>query len=519
MLAILQSKTKYLLTNYPYYLLAILGSLISSYFALSYQQPFNVDGIKYINTATAFLQGGFHAAIDSYGWPFYSVLIAIVSKSTTLSLVNAAFLLNAILNTITILVFISLVKTLGGSRRTQFFAALIILIYPYLNHDRDNILRDFGYYAFALLSLFFFIRFLQKRDWQSAISWGISTLVATLFRIEGSVLLLVAPFAVFLIPKLSMLTRVCSFLKIHFINIICGLSFLIGLLITKQLEVVNLGRLTEPLFYLQKGSDVLITNLNDKAELLRQTIFNDGLLHPVKTFLLTGLVGVFLESILSALGLFSIVLVYHAFRYRLIPASTTAFLGWFTYLSLNVVIVSVFLFTQFFLSERYVVLLCLLLLLSAPFSLSAIYTNWREQKACFTGKKWIFPIACVFLVAMLIHSVGHFGVSKTYIIQTGNWVDSHTPKQSRVFSNDAQLFYYCHRQGEQNIQRTFSDEEVFLNLQKINLKSYDYLVLALRHNEANTENKILSFVKAAPIKEFQNNRGDKTLVIQLGNAN
>lgn len=519
MLATLRSKTKHLLaTDKSFYLLAIIGSLVFSFVALSYQQPFNVDGIKYLDTATAFLQGGIHAAISSYGWPFYSVLIALTSKFTSLSLENSAFLLNAALNTLTILTFIFLVKALGGNRPTQFFGAVVILIYPFLNHDRDNILRDFGYYAFGLISLLFFIRFLQHRNWRFAIYWGMSTLVAALFRIEGSVFLLIAPFAIFLLPELSIKTRIHSFLKIHCITFICGISFLAWFLMGEHLRTLDLGRFWEPLFYLQRGSSVIASNLHDKSELLRQTLFNDGLLHPIKSFLVAGLIGVLIHSVITTMGLFSMVLAYHAFRYRLIPAANVAFLGWFTYLLLNIVIISVFLLTQFFLSERYLVLFCLLLLLSTPFSLTTIYTNWREQKVCFTGKKWVFPLVCVFLATMLIHSLSHFGVSKTYIIQTGNWVDNHLPKTSRVFSNNSQLFYYCHREGDQNVQRSFSDDEILANILKINFKNYDYLVLTIGHDQTAIKNKILDFLKTSPIKEYQNNRGDKALVIQLAHS-
>lgn len=515
MFANLQSKVKYLANNYHYYLLAIIGSLIFSYLALSYQQPFNVDGIKYLNTATAFLHGGIHAAIDSYGWPFYSVLIAIVSKLSTLSLENSAFLLNAILNTLTILAFISLIKELGGNGRTQFFGALVILIYPFLNHDRDNILRDFGYYAFALLSLLYFIRFLRTPNWRFALMWGISALIATLFRIEGSVILLAAPLVILVIPKLSLLQRLRTLLKLNTVNILCGIGFLSWLIIKKQQMVGNLGRLTEPLFYLQKGFYIIGNNLHAKTELLRQTIFSDNLVHPVTTFLLAGLAGVFVLSLLSTMGLFSLILTYHAFRYRLIPAEKMVFLGWYTYLVLNIIIVCVFLLTQFFLSERYLVLLCLLLLLSTPFSLTTIYSNWSANKDCFTGKKWVFPLTCIFLAAMLVNSLGHFGVSKTYIIQTGKWVADNTPQESRVFSNDAQLFYYCHRDGEKNLTRNISDENMLVNLQKINLKNYNYLVLTIRHNQADIEHQLLDFLKTSPIKEFYNNRGDKTLIIKL----
>lgn len=512
----LNSKTQSLLINYGYYLLAVIGSLGFSCLALYSQQPFNMDGIRYLDTATVFLQSGIHAAMNVYPWPFYSVLIAITSKIMHLSLEHSAFLINALLDVIIIVAFISLVKELGGQRRALFFGTLLILIYPFLNHDRTNILRDFGYYAFALFSLLYFIRFLRTPNWNFALSWGLSIIVATLFRIEGIVILLLAPFAVFLLFKLSIGTRITAFLKIQTINILGGITFLIWLAIKKQSGTVYLGRLSEPFFYLQQGFSQIINNFQHKSVLLTQTFYSDGLSHPVSAFLLTGLMGVFIQSLMSTLGIFSLALTYHALRYRLIPADTITFLGWLTYVCLNILIICFFLMNQFFLSERYIVLLCLLLLLCAPFSLTVIYNNWQQQKICFTGKKWFFPLSCIFLGAMLINSVVHFGVSKSYIVQTGNWINKNTPQSSRVLSNDMRVFYYCHREGEQNSPITFSDDNIVTNLQKITLKNFNYLTLVIPHDKTATEQQVLAFLQTKPLKEFHNRRGDKALIIKLG---
>ncbi len=512
MLAILQTKTKPLLNNYGFYLLAILGSLISSSLALYYQQPFNVDGIKYLNTATAFLQDGIHAALSSYGWPFYSVLIALVHRLTTLSLENSAFLLNAILNTITILVFISLVKELGGNRRTQFFGVLIILIYPYLNHDRDNILRDFGYYAFAMLSLLYFIRFLRTLKWGVAIKWSISILIATLFRVEGSIFLLLAPLAVLLIPKLTIPTRCYSFLKINSVTIVVALSFFSLLILKKQ---INVGRLSDLLYYLHQGSTLIATNFQYKSEILRQTIFSDGLLDHLSTFLLAGLIGVLIHFFLKVLGVFALPLAYHALRYQLIPADKPAFWGWYAYLLINILIVVFFLLTNFFITERYIVFLCLLLLLSTPFSFAAIHADWQEKKPGFTGKKWFFPLLSVFLLVMLINSMGHFGISKTYVVQAGNWLQQNSAPNSRVFSNDSQLLYYSHRAGNPETSKIPSAQELVSYLQKINFQNYNYVALVIRGNLVPMEPQILAQFKSKPIKEFHNSHGDKALIFQL----
>lgn len=517
MLATFYSKANPIFKSYELPLTAILASIISSYIALSYHQPFNVDGIIYLNAASGFIQGGLHQALDIYRWPFYSILIALMSKITHLHLESAAFLLNCILNTVTFLAFISLVKELGGSHRVQYLGLLIILIYPYLNHDRDNILRDFGYYSFALLSLLFYIRYLRLLTWRTALAYGTSILLATLFRIEGLVFLLIAPWIIFFRPHLTIKKKLQGFAQLNTLNFICASVMLVWLFkkIWQHSLFNSTHLLTLKQYLLQYNVIVLQENLHQKMNLLQQVIFTNGGFSSVPFFLIAGTIGIFLDSFINTIGLLYLILSWHAFRYHLVPMDKYAALGWSTYLILNLLIIIIFIFSQFFLAERYVELFCLLLTLGVPFSLVTIYDNWRHQKPGLTGRKWLFPVVCIFLGISAIDSMSHFGTSKAYITQAGRWIDQNTPANSHILSNSAQLYFYSHRFDPNGLQPLPQSDDPLINIKTNDLTHYDYVALVLYNDKADEEQEILSLLKSNPLATFQNRRGDKTVIFKI----
>ena len=57
----------------------IVGTLISCYL-IHYEVGTNTDGFLYLKLAAVFEQGGLHAAMNVYQWPFFSILISSANK-------------------------------------------------------------------------------------------------------------------------------------------------------------------------------------------------------------------------------------------------------------------------------------------------------------------------------------------------------------------------------------------------------------------------------------------------------
>lgn len=511
------NKAKYFLKQYDLQLIAIFISLLLSGITLSYHQPFNVDGILYLKTASAFLHGGLRAALTIYNWPFYSILIAVVSKLTYFSLENSAFILNTIFNTITILVFISLIKELGGSQKTQLFGTILILIYPFLTHDRDNILRDFGFYAFAMLSFLFYLRFLHQLNWKNAIAWSTSILIAMLFRIEGMVFFVIAPFIIFFLPNLNIKQRFINLFKLHAVGIACVLFVLGWLIFHYQDEnvIVRLGRLTEPFMCINDSIKTVVSNFQSQTGTLQKTLLFDLNHNFASTFLLAGTIGIFLDVFIRTTGIIYLILAFYALRHRLIPIDIIDKRGWFAYIFLNVLIIGFFLISKLFLAERYITFLCLLLILATPFSLVKIYQGWKAKKSKAVGKKWFFPFVVILLILTAVESIGHFGTSKTYIVKAGSWLNQQIPEEAYILTNDAQLSYYSHRTGFADIQFHLNDTDALTSVRQNDITNYDYVALVIHHNQDQEEKEIINLLKKQPIAIFKNKKGDKALVFKV----
>src|SRR5579883_222646 len=200
------------------YVFALTASLILSFW-LSYRETvINPDGICYLLSAqtvgTASLKEVIHLCPQSQ-WPFYSVLIYAVSQASHFSYTASAYFLNALFSLLSVTAFILIVKELGGSKRVLWLSALVIL----LNHEfismREYIIRDHGFWAFYLASLYLLLRYFREPGLNLALAWSACLLIATLFRIEGAVFLLSLPFVSLLDFRVSFRQRLKAFFSLN----------------------------------------------------------------------------------------------------------------------------------------------------------------------------------------------------------------------------------------------------------------------------------------------------------------
>jgi hypothetical protein len=461
------------------YFLAVILNIIISYMMLLYRQPFNVDGILYLHAAEVYLQHGLHASMQIYPWPFYSILIATVSQISHLSLLASAFLINAVLTSFLVCFFLLLISACGGTLSHQYWGVLIILLYPLLNHDRQNVLRDFGYYAFFLGSLWCLIKFFQENKNKYAFFWQIFILIASAFRIEGIILLLLVPLA----------SKKMNILKLSWFNL---LLFILALLISSS--ILHFGRLPEIMANLQING--LVTFFQQKLIIIQDQILGIFGKDDALFFLISGLIGVFLVELLQTFGIFSAILLLFGIKKKIIYIESRALRAIIIYGVIVLLILIGFLVHQLFLTNRYVIPLALLLMLTLPFIAAAL---WKHS---FLSK----ILLCLWLIFNAVSSFGQFGPSKTYIIDAGEWMNRNIPSIENIYINDAQLAYYANRSGTQ----LPLDANIFNNF-----KNYKYIAVVITHHDENySEQKWVQLIGQEPIKIFQNNKGDRVLIFK-----
>lgn len=489
--------------KYNLYLLAALGSVLMTLLMALYMQPIDPDGFIYLKTAQIFSAHGLSVAMHAYNWPFYSILISWVHTIFHISYLNAAGVLNIVLDTVAVVAFLALVKELGGSKRTQVIAILVILFFAYLNHLRNDVLRDHGYYAFGLLAILFLMKYGQSFKWKHAIGWGICIILAALFRIEGAILILFLPLILFFKPGLKFKQRIWVMIKVYAVAglAVCGWALFHGH--TGQGKIIGVTR------EFQDGLNTIVHYWPIKKAVISEHIFtmSSSSRHSSSLFLTGGLIALFIAVIAYTLGFLYTVLFGYAVKQKIIKTawSKKAVLYWA--MVVNAAIAVIFMLQRFFLVNRYVGLLCFLMLLFMPFVLDKLYSNWRNKVPSLTGSRWFFPLVIVAWLIVAISSVGYFGTSKAYLVKAGFWIKHNTAQNIKLYTNEQQFSFYTDR----NVVVDQNDSDLY----KQNLKQYDYLVFSVSRHDAVAEARLFKFANRKPIKEFVNNRGDKIFIFKL----
>jgi hypothetical protein len=496
------------------YILLALVNLLCVMLVFSYQQPFELDGIKYLHAAEVFIQQGFTATFHSHEWPLYSILIGLLAKYFPLSLVGSAHLLDALFDFMTVFVFFHLIADMGGKRRIQWIGALLLMTLPYFNHFRDDILRDHGYFAFSLLAMWFLIRYARDMEWKHAIGWAGAMLVATLFRVEGIILLLFLPLIFFFRPNFNWVKKIKLILKAYTLHIMTFLGFL-GLLgwslMTHQVAVLwntYFYRLVQ-LRYAVDFQNLFFT-FHEKTNLIRTNIITSDSADKAIYVVIFGLIAVYFTTLLYTLEIPNAVLILYTWIKKKIMSDWASQIVWKSFVWLNVLITVVFVCQGFFLTSRYMGLLSILLLMCAPFAIEHIYQNFQQAPQRFKGSQfWIFVLLVMGLLYMIVAGVGHFGQDKRYQIQVGQWIQAHIdPKVEMCFDN-LQVAYYAGR-----AQGCVWHENRTQIYQVLSQKNIPYVAFKFSRHDLSVPSIIQQYHWKIE-QVFKNRRGDQVILFSL----
>ena len=491
--------------NYIRPVAAIL-SLITLFIAVNTHNPINRDGILYLQTAEAFANSGWQEAMKHYTWPFYSILIAWLSKLTHLSFENSTYVLNAAFLVIIVISFITLIEELGGSRFVQFIGALIILSHPQLHHYQHYIVRGFGYWAFFLSALLYFIRFYKYLKWRYALGWGIFISIAILFRPEGLAICCFGPLVLLFRKETGIWNKLVNTLKAYSFNIIAISIIIAWWLNTPNPTSAQLGRLSEFWNQLQNGLILLSTNINEKAVIISQTVLHDLEKKWGLTMVICGLAGIYIYKLTATLWPVHMLLFGHAFWKKLMPVEGGLKRVIIYFTILNLVIPAIFLGQNFFISYRFLMPASLLLLLWTPFGLHYIMQKWLDKKTVFKNN-FVFPILSLAFLIMFIYAFVPPNQSKAYIVSAGTWLKYNMPQQSKLYTNNFQLSYYA---GKKFIEWDVSD-----TLAIPQWSSDDFVALKTHKKYYEKLTNTLLTLKLRPGRIFANKEGNMIAIFEF----
>ena len=213
----------------------------------------NNDGLLYLEHAQRILNGNFEFKY-SITHAFYSLIIAITHLITGLDFHLIAYLVNFIFSIITIFFFLKISELLYKDEKIIFTSGLLLLCFvPFMDSYLPMILRDHGSWTFLMIGVYFFLKqsFLKKNNY--SIIWQLCFIIATLFRFENIIYLLIIP--LFNVVNYKKIQK--SIFPVFIQNYLILLVILIVLFLLLSIELVNRDLLLIIEGYINEFSDRL----------------------------------------------------------------------------------------------------------------------------------------------------------------------------------------------------------------------------------------------------------------------
>lgn len=423
--------------------LAVLTSCLFSLIVILQNPLLNDDAYKYLRAAEVFNAEGARAVLESFGWFHYSILVALLDRIVPGGLVVAAHVLNTALYALLTHAFLQLSRELRPTPRAQLFAALCILALPLTNEMRYFLVRDIGFWAFALLSLVHFIRFARSGDPRLAARWSAALVAATLFRLEGLLLMALLPWLLLLPDATAPLAQRAQR---------CGQ--LVGILAAVVLAVTLaalLGGLSLPelVAYAYRWYLPLLGELpgllSSTAEGIGTALFtpdnypgsdNTGISFVIALF---SYLLVLLANLVNALTLpLALLVVYGRCVVAPGPASAQpAARALNGYIAVAALALLLFLAIMHFLTQRYAALLVLLVLAQVPPVLDELHARAQGAGRLRLFHGWVLAFAFYYLVDSLVS----FGYSQQHVEDGIAWAHAELPAGAELKTNNFAIAY------------------------------------------------------------------------------
>ncbi|MBI1904650.1 MAG: hypothetical protein HYS20_00165 [Rhodocyclales bacterium] len=398
-------------------------SLALSLIALAGSGTLNRDGMLYASIAQVMLDEGVAQALAKFDWLLLPALMAGVSWLTGMSTELAGHVLGALFmaGTSALLVACAQRQFAGAG----WAACLVVLSLPAINSFRDQIVREFGYWFFCALALWFALRWAQRWRWRDALLCQMAIVAAVCFRLE----------AVILFPALllwQLFARAERPLLLRLAMLGAGPLMLAGAL--AGLDAMGLVSVETRLAYYLEAVDLTskIGHFNAAADQVSAAVLNKISDGDAAAILFVGLVSIIPAKFVLLLGVFAIPLAYLCASGKLrAHLRAWSLMNWV--FVIYVVVLVAFVTERFFLTSRYVSFLNLVAVPLIAASLVMLREYWPRATRVVVG------------LAMLTMGANVISLtpSKTHLVEAGQWLARTVPDVKRVGFEDQRVAYYA----------------------------------------------------------------------------
>ncbi len=491
--------------------LTFIVSLILSFSQVLVDPVVNSDGILYLHTASLIQTDHWQAAYSAYNWLFYPLLIASFSSITSLSLEYSAYFINAFFSAITCATFVLVTHEFGGKNKTiLFFASLIILCFPNFNEYRNMVIRDHGYWAFYLLSCYFFIRAFKHPSPKVFIYLTSTLLIASLFRVEGIIFLATLLPILFFHHKPTLTKTFIGIASVVFITFLAVLSFNNTQKVGALDGFAKIKQISQSIERPVKKIPTAIKITREYINELSPQGFSENY---ASAILFITIVLILLTEVLSSLSpLYALALSFEFFRRKNI-LNSSLFRPWTYLVLINFIVLCGFLISSFFLSGRYPIALALTLLTPLPFLALQVHQRFRSNQLS-SRQKLVVRIIAIFFIALSLDGLISTGASKGYLRDAGQWIAALNKKSDvSLFTNNQFVSFYANSQAGKRIREPNFDN-VLNEIKTGGLQKFDLLAIQISRKEAHEETDLLNALGVKPIKVFTNSRDDRILIFK-----
>lgn len=463
---------------------AFAGSLVLTLMAFSSNSVLNRDGMLYIRTAQAFIDGGLWAAKATFAWPFVSIVIGGFSSVTGLALESSGYVLNAFFMAGTCALMVSAVG--GRQPEVAWPVCLVVSAIPGLNEYRDELLREYGCWFFCMLAFWAALRWSQQPNWPAAILIHGSLAAAALYRPEA--LALSAAIFGWQIVEAPVAERWRRLAMVGALPALAGLLlvslYFAGLLAEDNRLVTDLGR-------------VSIARFDAKAQILGSGLIEYAR-EGAKEILLFGSLALIPIKVVQKAGPFALLLgVLFYFREVRTAIARHSLFVWG--IAAHATILAVFVIDLQFLAGRYVGLILLFL---APFAGSGMLLLMERHP------RFSLPLVVACIAAMIVN-VTSIGGGKEYFVEAGQWLARNANESLRIYIDSERTAYYA---GWSQVRLATRKDLRALD-DALKGEEYDLLVVEVSRKDLQTKDLVRKS-QLQVSQRFGNGRGDTVLVIR-----
>lgn len=464
----------------------------------------NDDSLLYFEVARLLAANDWQAAFALYSWLFYPALLAAGHLITGCKIHCIAQMLNIVFFSLFSLGFAKLLIAAGGRVKTLCWGFALLLSTPYIVGDiLGMLLRDQGFWAAFVWGLYFLLNYMQHGKCQSVLLFQLAMGIATLFRVEAIVYLLI-------LPVLSLITGNQHSLKQRIWHSLAAISLSLmgGMILTLAvlsglLQPKQLGRLHEIIELLHHGLSDHVTFIATKADIIGKQVLGHHLDEYAVFSLLSSLLLIVAFKTIKVAG-WPVLFLLIAGRKGWSRMHTQAQVLFRMQLMLGFITSALIIVKVFVLSSRYLIASGIVMLVIAAFTTETFY-----QHAGVWLKRTLLAILALMLLANL-YDKPHVDLDR----QAVEYIQSINQNHAPVMYDTENARFYA---GQPFQKRIPSIEYVQAKLEHQDISHYTYLMITIKHNNQDYEKRIAEKLAGqfSPIKTLYGWRKKDKVVIYI----